>query len=55
MKICKISVNLCKCDQPLSKVCDFKNGLGKFVRIKFIQDDLSGLLKNVGSFIKLCR
>ena len=31
-----------------SKVYDFKNDLGKFVRSKSIQDGLSGFLKHVG-------
>ena len=42
-------------NKPVSKVCDFKNDLGKFVRSKSIHDGLSGFLKHVGSLIKLCR
>ena len=38
-----------------TKVCDFKNDWGKFVRSKSIHDGLSEFLKHVESLIKLCR
>ena len=50
-----VSVNLWKSNKPVSKVCDFKNDLGKFVRSKSIHDGLTRFLKHVGSLIKLCR
>ena len=43
---------LWKSDKPVSKVCDFKNGSGKFFRSKFIHFGSSGFLKHVGSLTK---
>ena len=43
------SVNSWKSDKPVSKICDFENDLGKFVRNLSIHDGLSGFLKHVGS------
>ena len=50
-----VSVNLRKSDKPVFKVCENKNDLGKFVRIKSIHDGLSWFLKHVESLIKLSR
>ena len=50
-----VSANLSKSYGPVCKVYGFKNDLGKFVRIKSIQNGYSGFSKHVGSFIKLCR
>ena len=50
-----VSIDLQKSNKPVSKVCDLKDDLEKFVGIKSIHNGLTGFLKHAGSFIKLCR
>ena len=51
-----VGVNLLKSDKPVSKVCNFKNDLEKFVKIKSIHNGNGiRIFKACKIFYQVCR